>query len=264
MRLPTDKNDHPVTIPIGPGLGVGSWAIAVGLIAVVALGALGRVIPPPATSEPAAAPTVVPTLAPDVQLVSPFGNVLYLRTTEVDVRGTAPLGIGQVDVAVMIGGESIGEARLDVDATGRFSGLLSIIPPKTRSVALLEVRDPASQDRLLREVSFAVQAGALILPRDPSMLRGQAGATLVVDVLVYGPVGEIRGLLTSVDGRLIATGSTSVESPRGGAGWPRTIGLTIEIPLERLPARARLHVLAIDREGTEAEHIDANVALSNG
>ena len=95
------------------------------------------------------------------------------------------------------------------------------------------------------------------------MLRGQAGETLVVDVLVYGQLSEIRGLLTSVDGQLIATGSQLVAPPRGGSAWPRTMGLTIEIPLERLPARARLHVLAIDRDGTEVEHIDANVALSN-
>jgi len=261
---PTDQIDDPVAIPLGRRLGAGSWAIAVGLVVVVALGALGRLMPPPAAPEAAATATALPTGAPGVQLVSPFGDVLYLRTTEVDVRGTAPLGNGQVDVAVMIGAESIGEARLDLDAMGRFNGLVPIIPPKTRSVAVLEVRDPASLDRLLGEVSFAVQAGALILPRDPSMLRGQAGATLVVDVLVYAPLGEIRGLLTSVDGRLIASGLTLVESPRGGAGWPRTIGLMIEIPLERLPDRARLHVLAIDREGTEVEHIDANVALSNG
>ena len=261
MRSPADERDRPVVVPLGPGLGAGSWAIAVGLVAVVALGVLGRLVPSPA---PAAAPTVVPTLASDVQLVSPFGDVLYRRTTEIAVRGTAPLGTGQVDVAIMIGGESIGEGRLDVDALGRFNGLLSIIPPRTRSVAVLEVRDPASPDRLLREVSFAVQAGAAILPQDPSMLRGGTGATLVVDVLVYAPLGEIRGLLTSVDGQLIATGSTLGALPPSGAGWPRTIGLTIEIPLERLPARARLHVLAIDQDGTEVEHIDAIVALSNG
>jgi hypothetical protein len=234
-----------------------------GLIVVVGLGVLGRLVPPPAPREPAAV-EVAPSPEPGVRLVSPYADVLYLRTTEVAVRGTAPGGIEHLDVAVVVGGQSIGEARFDVDAIGRFNGLVSIVPPVARSVGVFEVRDPGSLDRLLAEVSFFVQAGALVLPRDPSMLRGKAGSTLVVDVLVYGPLREIRGLLTSVDGRLIANGSTLVRPPRRGGGWPRTIGLSIEIPFDRLPDRARLHVLAIDQAGTEVEHIDANVALSNG
>jgi hypothetical protein len=263
---PDDDQDSPIAIPLGlrPGLGTGTWAIAVGLIVVVVLGGLGRLVPSPAAREPAATATVVPTLTADVQLVSPFRDVLYRRTTEVAVRGSAPPGTEEVHVAVINGVESIGETRLVVDATGRFKGLVSIIPPRTKSDTFLEVRDPASPDRLLAEVSFTVQAGALVLPRGPSSLRGKAGETLVVDVLVYGPLSEIRGLLTTVDGQLIATGSMLVASPRGGGGWPRTIGLALDIPLERLPSWARLHVLAIDREGTEVEHIDSNLALSNG
>jgi len=107
-----------------------------------------------------------------------------------------------------------------------------------------------------------VEAGALILPRDPSILRGTAGRTLVVDVLVYRPVGEIRGLLTGQDGTLIAEGETRMGMS-GVSGWPRTIGLPLEIPADRLPSRARLHLLAIDADGTEVEHIDSNVVLSN-
>ncbi len=260
MRAPNDANDVPVAIRLGRGPGMGPWGIAAGLVAVVTLGALGRLVPPPAAT--AAAPTVVPTPAQEVQLVNPSGNVLYRRTTEVSVRGTAPLGIAEVEVAILIGAESIGETRLDVDARGRFGGVVSIIPPKARSIAFLEVRDPASQDRVLGGVSFAVQAGASILPRDPSLLRGTAGTTLVVDVLAYVPIGEMRGLLTSVDGKLIAE-SSLLAPPRNGSTFPHTIGLTIEIPVERLPERARLHIVAIDRAGMELEHIDANVALSN-
>lgn len=264
MRLPRDEYDHPVEIPVAPRPGVGPRAIVVGLIAIVSLGLLGRLVPPPAAPESVAAPTVVRSPEPGMHLISPFADVLYLRTTEIAVRGTAPGGIEQLDVAVVIGGQSIGEERIDVDAMGRFNALVSIVPPFMRSVGVLEVRDPGSLDRLLAEVSFAVQAGALVLPLDPSMLRGKAGSTLVVDVLVYGPLREIRGLLTSVDGSMIATGSALVGTPRGGGGWPRTIGLSIEIPLDQLPDRARLHVLAIDQAGTEVEHIDAIVALSNG
>jgi hypothetical protein len=258
---PPEEPIDTVAIPIGPRPGAGSWAVAAGLLVIVALGALGRLAPPAAAPEPTVA-IVVPTPVPDVQIVSPFGGVLYRRTTQVAVRGSVPLGTAEVDIAVIIGTEAIGEARLVVDASGRFKGLVSIIPPRAKSIAILEVRDPAV-DRLLADVSFDVQAGALVLPRAPSMLRGRAGETLVIDVLLYGPASEIRGLLTSVDGQLIATGSKLVASPQAGSGWPRTIGLALEIPLERLPARARLHLLAIDREGTEVEHIDGNVALSN-
>jgi hypothetical protein len=232
-----------------------------GLIVVAALGALGRLVPPPAAQAPLAAAT---TPSPDlgVRLVSPVGDVLYLRTTEIAVRGTAPVGTAQLDAVVVVGGRSIGEARIDVDAAGRFSGRVVIVPPAARSVGTLEVRDTGPVGRLLAEVRFAVQAGSLILPSDPSTLRGNGGSTLVLDVLVYEPLHEIRGLLTSVDGRLIATGSTLLGPSSSVDSWPRTLGLSIEIPTDQLPDRARLHILAFDLDKTEVEHIDANVTLS--
>lgn len=257
-----NTGDDPVLTSIGPRRGLGSGAIVAGLVVVVALGFLGRLVPQREPLEPAAV-VITPSPESGVRLASPFANVLYLRTTEVAVRGTAPRGIEQLDVAVVIRGQSIGEARIDVDARGRFSGLVSIIPPAARRVAVLEVRDAGPLGALLAEVSFPVQAGALVLPSEPFRLRGKAGSTMVVDVLVYGPLREIRGLLTSVDGRLIATGSTLVGPPRGES-WPRTIALAIEIPSDRVPDRARLHILAFDQAETEVEHIDANVALSNG
>ena len=263
MRPSPDQNGPPVAIRLGAPRGVGPWAIVVGLVAVVSLGLLGRLVPAPAAELPAA-PTVMASPEPGAQLGSPFADALYLQTTEIAVRGTAPGGIQQVDIRVVVGGLPIGEARIDVDATGRFDGLVSIIPPIARSVGVLEVRDPGSSGRLLTEVSFAVEAGALILPREPSTLRGEAGSIMVVDVLVYGPLREIRGLLTSVDGTLIATGSTLVGLPRGAGAGPRTIGMSIEIPRTRLPDRVRLHILAFDQAGAEVEHIDANVALSSG
>lgn len=260
--MPEDTSDRPVTTPLerprGPGLG----PIVAGLVVVVALGVLGRLVPSYESRGPAVE-VVAPSPEPTIGLVSPFSQVLYRRTTEVQARGTAPVGTTEVTVAVLIGGEPIGEARIDVDAARRFDGLVPIVPPRTRSVAVLSVRDSASQDALLAEVSFEVEAGALILVRDPSMLRGTANSTLVVDVLVYGSFYELRGLLTTVDGRLIAAGSALVGPRPAGASWPRTMALEIEIPLEQLPARARLHVLGLDGSGTELEHIDFNVALSN-
>lgn len=253
--------DGPALTSIGPRRGLGSGAIVAGLIVVAALGALGRLVPPPAERTPLAA-AATPTPETGVRLVSPFSNVLYLRTTEIAVRGTAPAGVRQLDALVVVGRRSIGEARIDVDTAGRFSGRVTIVPPAARSVGVLEVRDTGALGRLLAEVTFAVEAGGLVLPADPSPLRGKAGSTLVVDVLVYGPLREIRGLLTSVDGRLIATGSTPVGPRVAEGGWPRTLGLSIEIPLDRLPDRARLHLLAIDPAGNEVEHIDVNVALS--
>ena len=257
-----DTGVDPVLTSIGPGRGLGSAAIVAGLIVVVGLGVLGRLVPAPAPSGPAAE-LVAPSLEPAAGLVSPFSQVLYRGTTEIEARGTALVGTREVTVAVLVSGEPIGEARIDVDAARRFNGLVPIVPPITRSIAVLNVRDSASPGALLAEVSFELEAGSLVLVRDPSMLRGTANSTLVVDVLVYGSFYELRGLITSVDGRLIAAGSALVGSRPAGASWPRTMGLELEIPLERLPARARLHVLALDRSGTELEHIDFNVALSN-
>jgi hypothetical protein len=86
---------------------------------------------------------------------------------------------------------------------------------------------------------------------------------MIVDVVVYGGLRELRGLLTGVNGDLIATGSTMLSGPgslRGGS--PRTVAIELAIPVRPLPGRARLHLLGIDPAGMEVEHIDANVALS--
>ena len=263
MSMPDDPIDYAVTTPIKLPRGPGFGAIAAFLFVVVSLGVLGRLVPSPEARGPAAE-VVAATPEPAVRLVSPFSQVLYRRTTEVDVRGTAPVGTKEVTVAIFISGEPIGERRFHVDAAARFSGLMPIVPPPTRSSAVLKVGDSASPELVLAEVSFEIEAGSLILVRDPSMLRGTAGSTMLVDVLVYGSFHELRGLLTSVDGRLFASGSMLVGQPPAGASWPRTTALTIEIPFERLPAAgARLHVLGLDRAGTELEHIDFNVALSN-
>jgi hypothetical protein len=168
-----------------------------------------------------------------------------------------------IEVAVVAHGRSIGNARVEVDPNGEFDALVPIIPPAERTAATLEIRDVAQAGPPLAKIELLVEAGALVLPRDTSMLRGTAGRTLVVDVLVYGPVDEIRGLLTGQDGTLIAQGETRIGIG-GVAGWPRTIGLPLDIPTDRLPPRARLHLLAFDSDGTEVEHIDSNVVLSNG
>jgi hypothetical protein len=73
---------------------------------------------------------------------------------------------------------------------------------------------------------------------------------------------EIRGLLTN-DGTLIAEGSMALGPHRGNAPVPRTIGLQLDVPAQRLPGWGRLHLIAVDAEGREIEHIDSNVQLSN-
>ncbi len=262
VRPPERPIERPVLTPIGRRQGPGWGTLGVALVVMTTLGVLGRFVPTPEAAAPPASSVAGAPVA-GATLVSPFSDVLYRRTTEVAVQGTAPAATMKVDIVVIVDGRQIGETQLAVDPAGGFGGLVPIIPPKARSVAVLEVRDPATGGRLLAQASFAVQANSLILPREPSMLRGTAGSTMIVDVLIYGPLKEVRGLLTSVDGRLIASGSTRVGPPVAGVGWPRTIVLELEIPLERVPALVRLHVMAIDRAGTELEHIDANVVLSN-
>jgi hypothetical protein len=194
-------------------------------------------------------------------LVAPGAGVLVLRSTEVLVRGVAAPGIRRIEATVSTGGRPIGQAEIGVSAGRQIDGLVPIIPPAHRTAAILEVREAGEPD-VLAQVSFAVEAGALLLPRDSSALRGRAGGVLIVDVLVYGRLSELRALLTGVDGHLIATGSTMLSGPGSVRGEPRTVAIELEIPTEALPSRARLHLLGIDPAGVEVEHIDANVVLS--
>jgi hypothetical protein len=257
-------NGDPVPVAIASPHGRGPAILIVLLVAVVAAGAFGRLVPSagPAT-EPGTSPRAsVSAPEPAVRLVSPIADVLHLRSTEVLVRGVAEPGIRGIDVSVDVAGQPIGGANLNVGVGRRFSGLVRITPPAHRTIAVLEIREVGGTE-LLAEVSFPVDAGALLLPKDPSGLRGRAGGVLIVDVLVYGRLRELRGLLTGVDGDLIATGSTvlsGVHFARGGS--PRTVAIELEIPIGALPSRARLHLLGIDPAGIEVEHIDANVLLS--
>ena len=265
MSTESTTNGDPVPVAIGPPRGPQA-AILVGLLVVVAAaGAFGRLVPSPGPArDPGTLPGASsPSPEPAVQLVSPIAGVVQLRSTEVLVRGVAQSGIRRLDVTVSVGGQPIGQAILDVDVARRFSGTVQIIPPAHRTPAILAIREVGHTERLA-EVAFHVDAGALLLPKDPSALHGRAGRVLIVDVLVYGRLRELRGLLTGVDGHLIATGSTMLSGPGSVRGEPRTVAIKLEIPNEPLPGRARLHLLGIDAAGIEVEHVDANVILSGG
>lgn len=254
----------PVPVAIAPPRGHESAILIVLLVVVVSAGAFGRLVPGPApATSPGASPAAPgPSQEPGVLLVSPIAGVLHLRSTEVLVRGVAAPGIRAIDVTVYVAGQPIGGANLAVGAGRRFDGLVRITPPAQRTIAVLEIRGVGGAERLA-EVSFPVDAGAQLLPKHPAGLHGRAGRVLIVDVLVYGRLRELRGLLTGVDGDLIATGSTMVSGVRSArAGPPRTVAIQLEIPTGALPSRARLHLLGIDPAGIEVEHIDANVLLS--
>lgn len=265
-----DRPPQDEVVPVSLGVRRGlDPAILVALVVVVVLvGIFGRLVPKPVpVSEPAASP--VPSgpagssgPLPAIRLVSPVTDVVLLRSTEVLVRGVAEPGIRRVDVTVSVAGRQIGQAELPVAVGRQINGLVAITPPAVRTAAILEVRE-AGHSEVLAQVSFPVEAGALLLPRDPSALRGRAGEVLIVDVLVYGRLREVRCLLTGVDGHLIATGSTGA-SGLGivRQGQPRTVAVELQIPTEPLPGRARLHILGFDSSGREVEHIDANVLLS--
>lgn len=258
------QSGDPVPQAIERPRGHASTILVALLVAIVAAGAFGRLVPGARPVIVAGASPSAPgqTPEPTVRLVSPITGVLWLRSTEILVRGIAPPGTRRIEVNVRIGGQPNGEAVLDVELGRQFSGLVAIIPPAHRTAAVLEVREAGRSD-ILAAVSFPVESGALLLPRDPSGLHGRAGGVLIVDVVVYGGVREVRGLLTGVNGDLIATGSTMLSGPgstRGGS--PRTVAIELEIPRRPLPDRARLHLLGIDLAGMEVEHIDANVALS--
>ena len=264
MSPAPSPNGDPVPVAIASPRGRESAILIVLLGAVVAAGAFGRLVPSPGpAADPAASPgQQSPSPEPAVRLVSPIAGVLHIRSTEVLVRGVAEPGIRGIDVTINVGGQQIGGANLTVGVGRQFHGLVRITPPTHRTVAVLEIREVGRTERLA-EVSFPVDAGALLLPKHPSGLHGRAGGVLIVDVLVYGRLDELRGLLTGVDGDLIATGSTMVSGVRYVRGGPpRTVAIELEIPTRALPSRARLHLLGIDPAGIEVEHIDANVLLS--
>lgn len=264
MSSDPSSNGDPVPVAIAARRGRESAILIALLGLVVAAGAFGRLVPSPApATDPGASPASgSPAPEPAVKLVSPIADVLHIRSTEVLVRGVALPGIRGIDATVIVGGQTIGGANLAVGAGRRFDGVVPITPPANRTIAVLELREVGAAE-LLADVSFPVDAGALLLPKDPSGLRARAGGVLIVDVLVYGRLREVQGLLTGVDGNLIAIGSTPLSGPgsvRGGP--PRTVAIELEIPTGALPSRARLHILGFDVAGVEVEHIDANVSLS--
>ena len=112
------------------------------------------------------------------------------------------------------------------------------------------------------EVRFPVEAGSLLLARDPSRLRGQRGEVLIVDVLVYGRVPRVKALLTGRDGVLIASAERRLTRASREGAAPRTVALEIAIPRSGVPDRGRLHLLGLDRDGMELEHIDSTVAIA--
>ena len=265
MSADPTPNGDPVPVAIAAPRGRESAILIALLGLVVAAGAFGRLVPSPTPAvEPGASPGVQsPDPEPGVRLVSPIAGVVHLRSTEVLVRGVALPGIRGLDVRIHVSGQAIGGANLAVGAGRRFDGVVPITPPAHRALAVLEIREVGATE-VLADVSFPVDAGALLLPKDPSGLRARAGGVLIVDVLVYGRLREVQGLLTGVDGNLIAIGSTLLSAPgsvRGGP--PRTVAIELEIPTGALPSRARLHILGFDAGGVEVEHIDANVSLSN-
>ena len=253
----------------GPGL-----TIALGFLAVVAVaGILGRLVPAPQPAQLAPADssaTSADPSAPRLRVASPIAGVTWLRTTEVRVHGVADAGLGQLDVVLAPAAPGpamaeFGRTSMEVDAGGAFDAVVAFVPPFERTMAVLEISPSDAPGVMLAQLTFPVEAGSLLLVRDPGRLRGRPGGVLVVDVLAYEGVPRVRALLTGRDGILIA----SVERllPRGrvptspDASQPRTIALEIPIPTAGVPDRGRLHLLGFDREGMEIEHIDATVSL---
>lgn len=271
MTTGRSYHDGAVRSPAASGGGPRVGIVVGMLIAVVAFGGLGRLLPDSGRptrevesdgSGVAATPTGA---VPGFRLVSPVAGTVWLRATEIDVGGIAPPDLREIDAVIQIEGVVIGHRQIDVDRAGRFGALVSIIPPRERAAATLEVREVGGSRRTLVEVPFSVDAGALVLVRDPSTLHGQAGRVLVVDILVYGGLREIRGLLTSQGGALIVR--TSKRLPDAGpaaAGPPRAVALELQLLADAPTGRARLHVIGVDRVGAELEHVDVNVRVSRG
>ena len=265
---PQSPDDGPVPVRIAPRRGPGSvLAIAV-LGAVFFVGLFGRLIPdraPPGLdlSAEEAGGSSRPSSPQGFSLVSPGSGVLWLGTTEIGIRGTAPSGMDRIDASLAFEGTAAGQVVLPVEARGRFSGILPVVPPALRTVGTLTVVEAGGDGAPLAEVPVLVEAGSVILISEPSRLRGQVAGVLIVDILVYGRLRELRGLLTGLDGNLIASTSSSLRAFNpDDAALPRTVALELAIPAEGVPPRARLHVLAIDVAGEEVAHIDANVALA--
>ena len=271
MTTGRSYHDGAVRSPAASGGGP-RVAIVVGvLIAVVAFGVLGRLLPDSGPQSRAVesdgaglAPT--PTAAfPGFQVVSPIAGTVWLRATEIDTWGIAPPGLGAIDAVVRLELEVIGQREIPVGPAGRFAAAIPIIPPGERAAATLELREAGGSRRTLAEVPFSVDAGALVLVRDPSTLHGQAGRVLVVDILLYGRLREVRGLLTSQGGALIARTSKRLsDTGPAAAGPPRAVALELQLPADAPTGRARLHVIGIDHAGAELEHVDVNVRVSRG
>lgn len=263
MSFGDGRANAPVPVPIGPRNDSALIRVALAAAVVIALGVFGRLLPSPAarTADPQAIESTAAVGPARVRLAAPFRNVVHLRTTEIAVRGVAEPGIDGVDVAVVVGGQVIGEAQLETQG-GRFDGLVNVTPPAERTAAVLAVHLPDEVGPPLVEIEFWVEAGSVVLPIGPSGLVATAGEAFLVDVLLYGNAASIRGMLTN-DGTMIAQQTVRVGRPLDGAPNPRTIGLGLNIPDARLPARARLHLMALDSSGSEIEHIDCNVLLRN-
>ena len=243
------------------------------LVAIVVVGVVGRFVP--GADPPVGQSVVLPEPSRDggarasqgtgARLTLPVADVLWLGATEIAARGEVPPGIAAVDALVVAAGELLGKATLSVDPSGRFEGVVPITPPATRTAARLEVRRPNLDGPPLAEIGFLVEAGSAVLVSNRSSLRALIGGTTIVDVLVYEPLHEIRALVTTPGGVLVAEATAS--PPRqipGIGGAPVTVMLRIAIPADVRPARARLHVLALDRPGHEVAHVDTNVRIEPG
>lgn len=273
MTTGRSYHDDAVRSSAGSGGGPRVGVVAGVLIVIVAFGLLGRLLPDPggparaeASEGPGGVTTLTPTsVVPGFRLVSPLAGTVWLRATEIDVWGVAPPDLGVMDAVVRVEAAVIGQGEIDVGPGGRFSATIPIVPPGERAAATLELREAGGSRRTLTEVPFSVDAGALVLVRDPSTLHGQAGQVLVVDILVYGRLREVRGLLTSQGGALIVRASKRLsDTGPVTVGPPRSVVLELLLPSDAPTGRSRLHVIGVDRTDSELEHIDVNVRVSRG